>query len=259
MEFLRAALERKAHRGAGRDAVVRWIVRGHHGELGDSVLRGHDVHAAGAAAIIGFATVDEPDVVALTQSVHADGEVGCHGGRRVAVREGRADAQTQGRKSREVAVLGCDFTDLLRADQGADHVGVGLDCQSVGFDSDRLGLGADGELDVDTSCLGHVNHDARLSEGLKSLGRDLQVVACGVQTGDTVQPGIATERCFGGTGRRIRKDDLGSRNNRSRLVCNDAGERGVGLRECSHACQHQEQRQQEQPVYRFSHVTFLFK
>ena len=37
-------------------------------------------------------------------------------------------------------------------------------------------LGTDGELDVDASSLGDVDHDAVLLKGLEALGRDLQVV-----------------------------------------------------------------------------------
>ena len=89
MELLRAALERKAHGGARRNTVVRWIVRCQHVELGDGVLRRHDVHAAGAAAIVSLAAVDQPDVVALAQAVDAQREAGCYRGRRVGVGQSR--------------------------------------------------------------------------------------------------------------------------------------------------------------------------
>ena len=50
-----------------------------------------------------------------------------------------------------------------------------------------------------------------------------------------------------------------SRNYGSCLVGDDAGDVGIGLRKYSYACQHEEQRQQKEPVFRLSHVTFLFK
>jgi hypothetical protein len=150
MELLRTALERETHGGAGRDAVVRRIVRRHHVELGDGILCRHDVHAAGAAAVVCFAAVDEPDVMALAESVHADGEVGCNRGWCVAVRQCRADAEAEGRKGCKVAVFGGDFADLLRADEGADDVGVRLDLERVGFNCDGLVFCADRQLGVYT-------------------------------------------------------------------------------------------------------------
>src|SRR3954467_2439791 len=111
MKPLGAALERKAHGGAGGDAIVRRIVRGHHVEFRDGVLRGHDAHAAGAAAIISFAAVDKPDVMALAESVNADGEVRSYRSWRVAVGQGRTDAHSEGSQGGEVAILGGDFAD----------------------------------------------------------------------------------------------------------------------------------------------------
>ena len=93
--LLRAALEREAHRGAGGDTVIRRIVGGQNFELRDRVLRRHDVHAAGAAAVIRFATVDQPDVVAFTKAVDADRKARRDRGRGVAVRQVRADAQAE--------------------------------------------------------------------------------------------------------------------------------------------------------------------
>ena len=53
--------------------------------------------------------------------------------------------------------------------------------------------------------------------------------------------------------------DVRPRYHRSGLVGDDAGKFRVGLRKCSRTCQHEEQRQQEEPVFHLSHVTFLFK
>ena len=138
MEVLGAALQRNADGGAGGDAVVGRIVRGHHLELGDGVLRRQNLHAAAAAAVSRLAAVDQPDIVGLAQAVEFDAPVGTKRTECVVVRQFRADAQAKSSQSRKVAVLGGDGGDLFRADQGADHVGVGLHRQGIGHDVDGL-------------------------------------------------------------------------------------------------------------------------
>ena len=76
MVLLSAAFQREADGGAGRDTVVRRIVRGECFKLRDCVLRWQNVDAAGAATVIRFAAVDQPDVVALAKTIHADVRTG---------------------------------------------------------------------------------------------------------------------------------------------------------------------------------------
>jgi len=242
VELLGAALERKAHGGARGDTVVRRVVRGHHVELSDGVLGRHDVHAAGAAAVIGFTAVDEPDVVALAKAVDADGEAGRHRGGCVGVRQGGADAEAESRECCEVAVFGGDFADLLGADEGGDDIGVGLHGESISLDGDGLVLGAYGELDVSAEGGGDVHHDSVLRKRLKAFGGDFQVVVCGVEAGDVVQPGRSALCRLGEPGSRVRERDFRARDDSSCLVCNDSRQLRVGLRECAHACHNKEQR-----------------
>ena len=245
MELLRAALQRQAHGCAGGDAIVRRIVRRHHRELSDGVLRRHDVHAAGAAAVIGFATVDQPDVVALTKAVHADGEVRCDRSRRVRVRQRRADTQTQCCQSRKVAVLSRDLADLLGADQCADHVRVGLYRKRICLHRYRLGFGAYRKLDVRAGSRGYVHHDAVLGEGLEALGHDLHVVVGGVQTGDVIQAGFAACCRLGESSCGIGENDLRIRDHCSCLIGDYARQLGVRLRECYRAGERKDQGQQK--------------
>src|SRR6202007_1766574 len=85
VELLSAALDAEADGRAWGNSILGGIVTGEHFKLRNGILRGHDVHAAGASTVISFAPVDQPDIVVLVQAVDAEGEVRGHRCRSVVV------------------------------------------------------------------------------------------------------------------------------------------------------------------------------
>ena len=131
MKFLRTALQSKAECGSGSNTVIRRIVAGQHLELRNGVHRRHHAHTAGAAAVIRLGAIQQPDVMALAQAVHADTCAGSRSRWRVIVRQVGADAQAESRQCRKVAVFRRNRGNLLAADQRADFIGFRLYLQRI--------------------------------------------------------------------------------------------------------------------------------
>ena len=163
VELLRAALESKAERGSGSNTVIRRIVAGQYLELRDGVHRRHDAHAAGAAAVICFRAIQQPDVMALAKAVHADAwlEAEADGvllsGRLELTPRPRAASDVKLRFSVAIDVTCSPLISVLTSFDSA------CTASASAVDRDFHRLGADRQLDVGRERLRYVQNQAAVA------------------------------------------------------------------------------------------------
>jgi hypothetical protein len=195
MELLRAALDGHGDGAAGGDAVIRRIVAGQHLELAECVLRRHDRHLAAGTAVICLAAVDDPDVVRLVEPLKLMAVVGVHRERILHVRQVAADAQAQCRQADTLrplvgsSVICCSLISVLTTFESLCTASASAATVMVSVSAPMVSL-------MSTRKVRKCRQPRPSARSFKALGRDLQVVVGGVQTGDVIQSGSVADGGF---------------------------------------------------------------
>ena len=116
---------------------------------------------------------------------------------------GRAELTPKAKscQSRKVSVFGCDLADLLRIDQGAHYIRVGLYLQCIRGDCDCLLDAAYGKGDISAQGLRDVYDQTLLQVCSEAAGRSGKVICANVKAWeniDSVGIGICVELSTGG-------------------------------------------------------------
>src|SRR5581483_9778747 len=181
-----AGLEHEAHGAGRRGTVLRAVVRGEGAKLGDGVDGRHDVDAAGAAAVVVLATVDQPDVMVLAHAVKRYVGVGADGRRALERRHVVRSARHQQGQRVNGAAIGGELRNFLLGDHVADFAAVRLDGDGVGLNRDALLGGAQFESEVDAETVAYLEQHIPLLDSFESGSFCLDDVVADVGIGEHV-------------------------------------------------------------------------
>ena len=156
MQLGRPGLEDHGHGSPGGQTIISAVVGSKRTELCDGVQGWRDAHAAGTAAIVILATVEQIDVVVLTHAVklHAgistDRHVGCGG------IDLTRPSRRQSSKLVNAAAVHRKLRQLLAGDEVAGLARIRLHMDDVGFDGHRLLCCAQRHLEIHAPSVANV-------------------------------------------------------------------------------------------------------
>ncbi len=225
MQRAGAGLENHRHGASGGEAVIRAVVGSEGAELGDSVCGRGDAHAAGAAAVVIFAAVQQIDVVILAHAVEFDAGIAAH---RSVNHTGNlaGGAGSQRGELIDAAPIDGDLRHLLAGDDVALFAGVLLNADGVGFDGNGFRGSAKLQLEIDTSAITDLQQDVFLFRCFEAVGFGLDDVMTDVRVRDYILTGIIGRDGLAEPGFDVGRRDLDVGDDRARRIGDRADDRG---------------------------------